>query len=226
MELSIAGTYHHNHNIFNTGVFEGAAVIFLSKGSSNQFWCERFESGPATINFAVGTWANYVLNTWSSNNRAAYEPSSSLFNVADNGVGNQVLRQSDTSMRQNEVLTINSQTCRSFTRESTVNYTTLRGAFPAVGGLNDFQIAGSFQVILDTGLIPVRKNDGFQAIMDGTKFRCRWMLYDATGAEITGLPADSSLLLRDGNTSSISGNAYTQNSGLPESCGCMGYAAS
>lgn len=215
VEISIGGTYHHNHNVFNTGTLEGASLIFLSKGSSNLFLCERFENGPAVINFAVGTWANYVLNTWHSNSRSAYEPTTTQFTVADNGIGNMVVRNSDYTMRQNEVLSINSQTCQSFTR-NTQNFTTLRGAFASASGQNDFEITVNFQIVLDTGLIPVRLNDGFQAIMDGNKFRCRWMIYSANGAELAAT-ADNTLLLRDGATTNVSGNAYTQNVGVSES---------
>lgn len=162
-----------------------------------------------------GTKSWHFRFTWHGNQRIPYDVEHTQVTVSDLGEGNMVLRNTDFNMRHSEVMSLNPRTCRSFTR-NTVNYTSLRGGYASVNGMDDFEITTSFQVLLDTGKMPVRVNDGFQAIMDGTKMRCRWMIYDVNGKELTAVPSPT-LLRTDGSTTTLSGNQYTQSTGVPNS---------
>lgn len=208
--------YSHNHNIFNTGTFEEGAVISVERGDNNQFLCERFEgSAPIVVNMGVATWANVVEKTWHGNQNAAYDPVNRSVAVSDNGEGNMILTNADYKMKHSEVLTVNSRTCRSYGR-AVSNTTSLRGVSVSAHGVDTFEITHSFQILADTGKMPVRVNDGFQAIMDGTKMRCRWMIYDTSGKEMTAI-VNTSLARMDGGTAPTGGNVYSQGSGVPDS---------
>ncbi|UXZ44490.1 hypothetical protein [Pseudomonas soli] len=208
--------YSHNHNIINTGTFEEGAVISVERGDNNQFLCQRFEgSSPIVVNMGASTWDNVVEKTWHGNQQSAYDPVDRAVARFDNGEGNMILRNTDYKMKHSEVLTVNSRTCRSYSRANS-NTTSLRGVYVSAHGLDNFEITQSFQVLGDTGKIPVRVNDGFQAILDGTKMRCRWMIYDVNGKEMTAV-VDVNLARMDGGTAPAGGNVYTQGSGVPES---------
>lgn len=174
--LNVKGTYHHNNNIFNTGCFEGGAVIDFEVGTSNVINCARFES-TNTITFDSGTWHNKILQTFESDQLEPYRDTASSFTYTDNG-NNYVHYFADTLMRRYPLLVISPGTCQSYTNNSNANQTTLSRVNLQAYGIEKFS-RDSGGILFESPLIPVKMNDGFLFKADITRFRTAIRLYDS-----------------------------------------------
>lgn len=201
--LLINGTYDHNHNLFFGGAFENSTIT-LDTGSSNNIYAGRFEGG-STITFGASTWDNAFIQTWSSNQRTAYENPETLgVSVTDNGIGNVVVRDADLFFRSYPMLVVNASTCQSFGSASQ-NYTSLLGVNLRAYGITKFDQGNNIEIFstLSNKNIPVSASNAIKFSANSGRFRIRFYLFDADGVQITqATDADAgTYLLTSANTS-------------------------
>ena len=216
--VRMSGTYPHNHNRFHGGTFEGGSLIEITNGTSNRFLGVRFEGGGNAVVFGPNTYDNEIQMTWASNPRSPFDdPYVVGPSITDNGMGNMVIRQAQTLRRRLNLLQVNANTCRTFSRidgatnfAPSGNVTSLRGVDVQRGGASSFRTQQWRLCYSSPDLVPVFNGDSIEFHSDKAIWRPRLFLYDSNRNVIPNGTAGASgfMLLSAGFSWSANGSFY------------------
>ena len=218
-KVIIGGTYSHNHNIFNTGTFEGEPEILIEKGNSNVFKNIRFEKyeglADPIITFGGGTWGNLIEQSWYSSYRRLFENRDEDITLTNSGFGNGLVRSADYMLRNIDILSICRGNVTTFSNTG-LNTTSVKGFYAEVNDADSYKMSVGFRKILKTDFIPCRAGCGFNVEMQETaSIRVKWLAYDQDFNPVN--IANNVNAGLDGSTSILSGNSATQGANVSNS---------
>lgn len=212
--VRVSGSYDHNHNIFNCGTLEGAAVIEFIRGKDNVMNDLRLEEGPTVVKFGPTTSNNIVWKSWTSG-QADLPFGLTSGTIEDEGVGNFVL--STFVQKHTPYCAAQASISDPVVNNRTDVYLSRQPHLQRVGGT-----AGN-SPMCRSDMLPAYKNLFLQFVYDGentgdvVRYRPFVEFYDKN---LLPIPASPGFLSSNGITSA-SGNTLSTGTGGATSWGAV-----
>lgn len=150
--FKMLGSYKHNHNIINGGVFEGHSKIVIDIGNKNYFRNQRFEGSDYEIFLGENTQGNVIEKSWYGSEANHWRSD----RITDLGRLNDVRHYQDKFANKRPVYSLS---CTDTVYDGSYEVSVLEGSYSRVGNPHRITSAANYGTVYSSDFLSLGKSE-------------------------------------------------------------------